>query len=101
MLNIPLPVYVAFFFFLGAMLLLELHVRYRRKQEQLPELTDYLSAHALQKPTCNSCGSEVMHEIGFLHCDDPKRIVSCGKCKTLLYRYECAELAAKEAQEAA
>lgn len=101
MLNIPLPIYVAFFFFLGAMLLLELHMRYRRKQENLPLRDDYLAHHAQQKPSCNACGSEEMHEIGFLHCDDPKRIVSCGQCKTLLYRYECAELAAKEAQEAA
>ncbi|HRQ57864.1 MAG TPA: hypothetical protein PLN31_10635 [Azoarcus taiwanensis] len=101
MLNIPLPIYVAFFFFLGSMLLLELHMRYRRKQESLPLLDEFLSNHALQKPVCNECGSEHMHEIGFLHSDDPKRIVSCGQCKTLLYRYECTELAAKEAQEAA
>lgn len=101
MLNIPLPIYVAFFFFLGSMLLLELHMRYRRKQENLPMLDEFLSNHALQKPVCSECGSEHMHEIGFLHSDDPKRIVSCGQCKTLLYRYECTELAAKEAQEAA
>lgn len=99
MLNISLPIYVAFLFFLGSMLLLALHMRYRRKQENLTLLDEYLSSHALQKPSCTACGSENMHEIGFLHSDDPEHIVSCGQCKTLLYRYECEERGTKEAHE--
>lgn len=96
MLNIPLPIYVAFFFFLGSMLLLELHMRYRRKQENLPALESFLTEHQLTEPACNACGCSELTEIGLLHAGDPNRIVSCGQCKTLLYRFERPELETHE-----
>ncbi len=96
MLNIPLPIYVAFFFFLGCMLLLELHMHYRRKQEELPALNVFLTEHQMAEPACHACGSHEFKEIGLLHSDDPNRIVSCNTCNTLLYRFERPELEAAD-----
>lgn len=88
MFNIPLPIYVAFFFFLGASFLLNLHQRYQRRQRELPELDAYLADTGSSEPSCRSCASPNLSETGLLHNEDDTRIVSCADCKTLLYRYE-------------
>lgn len=88
MFNIPLPIYVACFFFLGASFLLNLHQRYQRRQRELPERDAYLAETGTSEPSCRSCESPNLSETGLLHNEDDTRIVSCGDCKTLLYRYE-------------
>lgn len=88
MLNIPLPIYVAFFFFLGASFLLNLHQRYQKRQRELPERERYLADLGRQEPVCKSCDSANISEIGLLHGEDDTRVVSCADCKTMLYQFK-------------
>lgn len=88
MFNIPLPIYVAFFFFLGASFLLNLHQRFQKRQRDLPERELYLTEQGREEPACKSCNSANMHEIGLLHGEDDTRIVSCADCKTLLFQFK-------------
>ncbi|MDP2170288.1 MAG: hypothetical protein Q8J96_07680 [Rhodocyclaceae bacterium] len=84
--TIPLPLYVAFFFFLGGALLLNLHHRYQNKQRALPARDQYLAAHHLAEPICHVCGSGRLAERGLTHGEDERRIFSCLDCKEMLFQ---------------
>ena len=84
--TIPLPLYVAFFFFLGGALLLNLHHRYQNKQRALPARDQYLVTHHLAEPACHACGSDRLAESGLTHGEDERRIISCHDCKEMLFQ---------------
>lgn len=84
--TIPLPLYVAFFFFLGGALILSLHHRYQNKQRALPARDQYLLTHHLDEPVCHVCGSDRLAERGLTHGEDERRIFSCLDCKEMLFQ---------------
>lgn len=86
MTSIPLPLYVAFFFFFGGALILNLFHRYQNKQRALPARDLYLSAHQLAEPVCHVCGSARLAERGLTHGADERRIFSCLDCKSMLFQ---------------
>ena len=86
MTSIPLPIFVAVFFFLGGALILELHHRYQEKMRALPLRDDFMARHAQTAPNCHCCGSASLDEKGLSHGNDRNRVVSCAQCHTLLYR---------------
>lgn len=86
MTSIPLPLYVAFFFFLGGALILNLFHRYQNKQRALPARDQYLDAHQLDEPVCHVCGSLRLAERGLTHGEDERRIFSCLDCKAMLFQ---------------
>lgn len=88
MFNIPLPIYIAFVFFLGGALIMELHHRYRKKLHALPAREEYLAQHGIAHPRCHACGSEDLHEDGCSHGEDTRRIVNCKACKQLLFQFQ-------------
>jgi len=86
MTSIPLPLYVAFFFFLGGALILNLFHRYQNKQRALPARDQYLADHNLAAPVCHACGSARIAERGLTHGEDERRIFSCDDCKEMLFQ---------------
>jgi hypothetical protein len=86
MTSIPLPLYVAFFFFLGGALILNLHHRYQNKQRALPARDQYLADHNLAALACHACGSARLAERGLTHGEDERRIFSCVDCKEMLFQ---------------
>lgn len=86
MTTILLPLYVAFFFFLGGALVLNMHHRYQNKQRALPVRDQYLATHHLAEPVCHACGSVRLAESGLTHSEDERRIISCHDCKEMLFQ---------------
>lgn len=68
-------------------MLLDLHRRYQKKQHALPDLENYLLTHGMIYPACYTCGETTLKEAGLGHGQDPKRIISCSGCGTMMYRF--------------
>lgn len=95
--SVPLPVlFIMAVFFTMWMILRTFH-RKESAKRALPERSAYLQVHGLEDPSCHACGAAELKEDGLSHGNDAHRIVSCGKCKALLYRFERLR-AAEEAE---
>ncbi|MFA7607859.1 MAG: hypothetical protein WCY08_14870 [Rhodocyclaceae bacterium] len=97
MTNIPLPIYIAVFFFLGGTIVLDVHRRYQNRLRNLPALEDYLRQHAQQQACCHACSGSELKEWGLTHGTDRQRVVVCARCSTLLYRYRNDDLPDEDA----
>lgn len=86
--SVPLPIlFIMAVFFTMWMILRSFH-RQEGAKRALPERGAYLQAHGLEDPSCHACGAAELKEDGLSHGKDVHRVVSCGKCKALLYHFE-------------
>ncbi|MCK2125495.1 hypothetical protein MX652_02175 [Thauera aromatica] len=85
--SIPFPILFIMLVFFTMWLILRKFHRIEEKKRNLPELGAYLQAHAQSDARCIACGATELEDQGLTHGEDERRIVSCGKCRTLLYRF--------------
>lgn len=85
--SIPFPILFIMLVFFTMWMILRKFNRIEQQKRDLPELGAYLAAHGQAAPRCVACGAAELKDEGLTHGKDERRIVSCGKCRTLLYRF--------------
>ena len=86
MADFPLPILFIMVGFFTMWLILRKYHRIEQRKRALPELNAYLYANNQTEPRCSACESTEFKDEGLTHGKDERRIVSCAKCDTLLYR---------------
>lgn len=89
--SVPLPILFIMGVFLTFWLILRKFHRLEQKKRALPELNAYLYAHNQTAPRCHACDSAELKDEGLTHGKDERRIISCARCNTLLYRFNPPE----------
>lgn len=84
--DFPLPILFIMAVFFTMWLILRKFHRVEQRKRALPELNAYLYANNLTAPRCSACESTELKDEGLSHGKDERRVVSCAKCDTLLYR---------------
>jgi hypothetical protein len=89
--DFPLPILFIMAVFFTMWLILRKYHQIEQRKRALPELNAYLYANNQTEPRCSACESTELNDVGLTHGKDERRIVSCAKCNTMLYRVVPAE----------
>ena len=84
--DFPLPILFIMAVFFTMWLILRKYHQIEQRKRALPELNAYLYANNQTEPCCSACESTELNDVGLTHGKDERRIVSCAKCNTMLYR---------------
>lgn len=91
--EIAFPTIFIVLFFIGMWWIMHSHYRREDAKRALPQREIYASQHGGGAAACHRCAGAELKDEGLDSGADSKRIVSCARCKTLLYRYQRAEAA--------
>lgn len=72
-------------FFVGALILINIHMRQMSARRNLPLRDAYQAQHG--NLNCQRCTSSEQREFGLDDKDDDKRIVACVACERDLYQF--------------
>ncbi len=86
--SVPLPILFIMGVFFTFWLILRKFHRLEQKKRALPALDAYLQANGQTAPRCHACDADELKDEGLTHGKDERRIVSCARCSTLLYRID-------------
>ncbi|MDX9718094.1 MAG: hypothetical protein RBT67_12030 [Thauera sp.] len=99
MTDVPLPILFIMGVFFTFWLILRKFHRIEQAKRALPDLNGYLYANEQTEARCKACDSTELKDEGLTHGKDERRIVSCVRCKTLLYRFDPPEEGGQEGGE--
>lgn len=85
--EVAIPTILIVMLFVTAWWVMHSHYRREDAKRALPEREVYAGQHGGETAICHACASSELKDEGLDSGADLKRIVSCGSCKTLLYRY--------------
>ncbi len=89
--SIPFPIIFIILVFFTFWLILDKFHRLEQKKRALPELSGYLDANNQTEARCSACDSTELKDEGLSHGKDERRIISCARCNTMLYRFNPPE----------
>jgi hypothetical protein len=89
--SVPLPILFIMGIFFTFWLILRKFHRLEQKKRDLPDLSGYLYANNQTEARCSACDSTEFKDEGLTHGKDERRIISCARCNTLLYRFNPPE----------
>lgn len=89
--SIPFPIlFIMAVFFVFWLILRKFH-RLEQRKRSLPDLNGYLYANKQNEARCHACDSTELKDEGLTHGKDERRIISCARCNTMLYRFNPPE----------
>lgn len=91
MFDVPLPILFIVGVFLTFWLIVRKYHRLEEKKRSLPDLNGYLYANDQTEARCNACDATELKDEGLTHGKDERRIFSCARCDTMLYRFDPPE----------
>ncbi|WP_345792144.1 hypothetical protein AAG895_11485 [Thauera sp. JM12B12] len=89
--SVPLPILFIMAVFFTFWLILRKFHRLEQKKRALPDLAGYLDANKQAEARCSACDCTEFKDEGLSHGKDARRIISCARCNTLLYRFDPPE----------